>query len=320
MTVDTTTHSPETLVFRKRTAGSWLRSVALAVLLFGAASSFGLWLFLPYTWLWYLISGPLEFTPNFGLTILFVTAFCELFFVPMLIYAAWGGSSLVLKRAEARAVNELDRERLGNVVEEVALAAGVTTPKVMIIADRAPNAMAAGRGRRNATVVVTTGLLELLNRQQLQAVVAHEIAHVVNSDIWFDTFLSANCSFYDNFYNQVRWQSANDKTSRNWWFLLFLPTWICAGLTRLSGMAASRQREILADDTAVKLTRDPKALIAALRAIATSERQLRVSRGLVNLLILDPEDPESTESTWRRSHPPLAERVFRLEELAEKNG
>jgi heat shock protein HtpX len=167
--------------------------------------------------------------------------------------------------------------------------------------------MTAGRGPKDATVVVTTGLLAVMNRQELQAVVAHEIAHIKDGDLRFMTFLAVSTA---------RFRSAMS-------FLLEAYTWSIAGIVvwppvaltqhclLLARRAMSRERELLADDTAVLLTRDPRALVSALTKIGSSPvPPHRWKADIAPLFIVDPNHVWTGEDTV-----PLRERVERLREL-----
>ena len=228
-------------------------------------------------------------------------------YLPMLVWTTLRSGQIVLRRAEARAPDGLNEKRLANVLEELSLAADLPCPKAAIIDDDFPNAMTAGRGPGDATIVVTTGLLHALNRQELQAVVAHEIAHIADGDIRFMTFMAANTSRL-----QAAMSSVLDLYNWSW---LCLILWPSVGLARqgvkVARRGASRERELLADDTAVALTRDPDALVSALTRIGSSTARSALTRDDISMLfIVDPQH------TWTGGDsPPLRERIQRIRQL-----
>lgn len=230
-------------------------------------------------------------------------------YLPMLAWATLRSGQIVLRRAQTRAPDALSEQRLADVLEELSLAAGLPCPKSAIIDDDFPNAMTAGRGPGDATVVVTTGLLRVMNRQELQAVVAHEVAHIVDGDIRFMTFMAANTS---------RLQVAMSWVMEAYSFTpLAIVLWPSVGLARqgikVARRGASRERELLADDTAVAFTRDPDALVGALTRIGSSTaRSPQMREDISMLFIVDPQH------TWTGGDsPPLRERIERIRQLRD---
>lgn len=306
---------PDASQLPKQVSVSRFRSVLLAFLFSGICAGFGFIVGITNLILWDLLSiedGAFLTRAQASVLVVKLPVLFAIAYAPVLLFTWLRGGSIVLRRAGARVASTLEERRVGDVAEEVAIAAGVPAPGVLIIDDNAPNALVAGSDPRHATIAVTTGLVGLLNREQIQAVVAHEIAHVINGDIRFNTFLCANSSRFGAFADWI------DRFGSQWYnplILLWPGAVICRWMSRLSGLAASRQRTFLADATAVTLTRDPLALIGALRALASAVVESRAHDDLVNLYVVDPGNPSSERSTWAHAHPSLRERIRRLEEL-----
>jgi len=302
----------------QRIADTRLQSVLIAALFVGVCSSFGVLLALTCLVGWTMLAakppgGPV---PSVWQSVAIIAAFGLVFavgYAPVLVRTWVRGASMVTARAGARAVSSPHERRAANVVEEVAIAAGAPVPAVAIIDDAALNCMTAGSKPTDATIAVTTGLLGALDRQELQAVAAHELAHIINGDLRFNTFLAANSSRFGEFSDAVRYHAYTDHR----WLVVLLPAARTAGwLTGITSLAASRKREVLADYTAVLLTRDPAALISALRKLADSpERMASAHRDLVNLYIVDPADPAGERNRRRNAHPSVARRIEALERL-----
>jgi heat shock protein HtpX len=244
------------------------------------------------------------------------------------------GDKLVLATSQAREVNEETAPQLINVVREISIAAGVPMPHVYVIEDSAPNAFATGRDPEHASVAVTTGLLEKMDREELQGVLGHELSHVRNYDIRFTLLvgvLVGSVALLSDFF--LRWtfwfgggsrSSNNDNRDRGGgglqalFFILAIGLSILAPIaSRLVQLAVSRQREYLADASSVELTRNPHGLERALEKIATDREVLEVaSRATQHLYFTNPiKKFEARASGLMSTHPPIVERVNRLREL-----
>lgn len=240
------------------------------------------------------------------------------------------GDSILLAASRAREIQKADHPQLFNVVEELTIAAGLPMPKIYIIEDSAPNAFATGRDPQNASVAITRGLLEKLNREELQGVMAHELSHIQNRDILYATLIGAIAGaiilISDVFLRSLRLSSGRgSKSSRGKGSggaaLIVLMGMILAILApviaRLLQLAVSRQREYLADASAALMTRYPEGLASALEKIARDPDPLEVaSRATQHLYIVNPFEKEkwSLDSLWS-THPPLEERIRRLRAL-----
>ncbi len=295
---------------------SWLLVLVVAVVLgvmggvIGAATGFGWW----------------------GIGIAITVA------AVMSVGSFFAGDRLVLLSSGAKQIDPAqpaaeDRQLL-NVVNEMRLASGLPMPAVYVIDDTAPNAFATGRDPKHASIAVTKGLLEKMDREELQGVIAHEMSHVGNYDIRFTllvgVLVGAIALLADWFLRFTFWgggrRSSNDNDRGGGGggaaAILFLIAIVLAILapiiSRLVQLAVSRRRESLADVSGVELTRNPIGLASALRKIADDPEVLEVAnRATQHLYIVNPIQSfeERSKSMWD-THPPIAERVRTLEGLA----
>jgi heat shock protein HtpX len=258
----------------------------------------------------------------------------------MSIGSYFAGDQLVLISSGAKEIPQQqppDQYRqLLNVVTEMSLASGLPMPKVYVINDTAPNAFATGRDPKHASVAVTTGLLEKMDREQLQGVIGHELSHVGNYDIRFSLLvgvlvgsiaLLADWFLRFTFWGGGRRDSNNDRGGGGGaaaiLFILALVLAVVAPLIgRMVQLAVSRSRESLADVSAVELTRNPVGLARALRTIADDPEVLEVAnRATQHLYIVNPikSFEHRSKSMWD-THPPIAERIAVLRGLAGQFG
>ncbi len=242
----------------------------------------------------------------------------------------FGGDKLVLKVSGARPVDETSAPQLLNVVREMALAANVPMPAVYVIDDSAPNAFATGRDPAHASVAITTGLLEKLDREELQGVIGHELSHVRNLDIRFSlmvgVMVGAIAILADFFLRFTFWgggRRSNDRDSGGGGaqaivFVIAIALAILAPLiSRFIQLAVSRQREYLADASAIELTRNPYGLERALAKISADPEVLEVAnRGTQHMYFTNPiKKFEKRSSGLMSTHPPILDRINRLREL-----
>ncbi len=247
------------------------------------------------------------------------------------IIAWFGGSSMILTISGAKPIEKADHPQLWNVVEELCIACGLSTmPKIYIIEDTAPNAFATGRDPQHASVAITTGLLEKLDRDELQGVMAHELSHVRNFDIRYamlvGVMVGAIALFCDMFLRSLRvggrrMRSSNNKNAGGGQIVILVLALVLAILAPISAlalqMAISRKREFLADASGAELTRLPEALARALRKISNDQEVLEAAnRATQHLYIVNPiKSFEERSSKLFATHPPLEERVKRLESM-----
>jgi heat shock protein HtpX len=257
----------------------------------------------------------------------------------MSVGSFFAGDALVMATSGAREVDRLkppDRyQQLLNVVEEMRLAGGLPPPRVWVIDDSAPNAFATGRDPKHASVAVTTGLLDKLDREQLQGVIGHEMSHIGNLDIRFGllvgVLVGSIALLADWFLRFTFWGGGRRSDSDRGGgggaaaviFVLALVLAVVAPLIgRLVQASVSRTRESLADVTAVELTRNPIGLARALRTISDDTEVLEVAnRATQHLYIVNPikSFEERAKSLWD-THPPIGERIRALESVAGQMG
>ena len=242
----------------------------------------------------------------------------------------FAGDSLVLTVSGAREVDEAAAPQLMNVVRELAIAANVPMPRVYVIDDTAPNAFATGRDPKHASVAITTGLLEKLDREELQGVIAHELSHVRNLDIRFSLVVGVMVGtiaiLADFFLRFTFWgggrgrdrDSGGGGGAQAVVFIIAIVLAVLAPLiSRFIQLAVNRQREYLADASAVELSRNPYGLERALAKIAGDAEVLEVAnRGTQHMYFTNPiKKFEDRSSGLMSPHPPIIERINRLREL-----
>ncbi len=241
----------------------------------------------------------------------------------------FGGDKLVLTASGAKPVDESSAPQLMNVVREMAIAANVPMPAVYIIDDSAPNAFATGRDPQHASVAVTTGLLEKLDREELQGVLGHELSHVRNFDIRFTLIVAvmvgAIAILADFFLRFTFWGGGRRNNDREGGggaqaiiFVIAIVLAILAPIiARFIQLAVSRQREYLADASSVELTRNPHGLERALAKISGDQEVLEVAnRGTQHMYFTNPiKKFEKRSSGLMSTHPPILDRINRLRQL-----
>lgn len=249
--------------------------------------------------------------------------------VILALVATFSGPSIVLGISGAREATKEEDQVLSNVAEEMAIAAGIPKPKVYVIDDTAPNAFATGRDPLNGVVVFTQGILRKLNRDELQAVMAHEVSHIRNYDIRFMTtiaLIAGVIPLLADFLKRMAWygggrRRSKDDSGQAIFMILALVLAILAPLfSMMLQLAVSRKRELLADASAVDLTRNPDALASALQKIASDPEPLEAAnRATQHLYIVNPMKAWDDEgSSIFSTHPPLSERLRQLEQLGAR--
>jgi heat shock protein HtpX len=242
----------------------------------------------------------------------------------------FAGDQLVLTVSGAREIDDTSAPQVMNVVREMAIAANVPMPRVYVIDDTAPNAFATGRDPKHASVAVTTGLLEKLDREELQGVLGHELSHVRNYDIRFSlvvgVMVGAIAILADFFLRFTFWGGGRgrDRDSGGGGgaaviiMLVAITLAILAPLiSRFIQLAVSRQREYLADASSVELTRNPYGLERALAKISGDPEVLEVAnRGTQHMYFTNPiKKFEARSSSLMSTHPAILDRINRLREL-----
>jgi heat shock protein HtpX len=235
------------------------------------------------------------------------------------------GSDIVLAIGHARVATPEEDQVLHNVVEEMALAAGLPMPKIYVVDDEAPNAFATGRDPEHSAIAVTTGLIHKLNRDELQGVVGHEMGHIRNNDIRFMTSISLIAGLIPllaDVFLRMQWfglgrsrdrdRGNNDGLGTIFMIVGFVLAILAPIFSVLLNMAVSRQREFMADSTSAQLTRYPEGLASALEKISADPTRLRSSnRAMQHMYIVSPRLLRSGTDLYS-SHPSTAERVAAL--------
>lgn len=242
----------------------------------------------------------------------------------MAVYAYYWGERAVMTSLLARPVDRDDPEQreLANVVLEMSLAAGLPAPAVFVVPDPAPNALAAGRDPQHAVIALTAGALALFDREETQGVVAHEMAHIAAGDTKVMTLVSVlfgSLAMLSDWGRRVPlWGAGFGLGALLVAVPVFLLALVAPFISRLLALTVARQREFLADATAVQLTRNPHGLTRALRKITASRSPVReATRGTAHLFIVNPlrRRIDEKSSRWAdlfSTHPPLEHRIALL--------
>jgi heat shock protein HtpX len=242
----------------------------------------------------------------------------------------YSGDKLVLASSHAQEITPEQAPQLFNVVQEMAIAANVPMPKVYIIEDPSPNAFATGRDPDHSSIAVTTGLLQKMNREELQGVIGHEMSHVRNYDIRFTlivgVLVGSIALLAQLFLRYTFWFGGgrgrdNDRGGGGGLAVILLLIGVVMAIlapifSALVQMAVSRQREYLADASSVELTRNPHGLENALAKLASDAEPLHSANGATqHLYIVNPLKKLGGGSALFDTHPPIVDRINRLRAL-----
>ena len=237
----------------------------------------------------------------------------------------WASDKIVLTMTGAKEIQESDNPKLFNLIQEVAIASGLKMPKVAIVEDSAPNAFATGRNPDKALIAFTTGILNAMDREELQGVIAHELSHVANRDTLVSAVAATTAgaiAILSDFLTRMMWfggGSRRDDRDNNQNPLAIIFSLIILILAPLAAMllrsAISRRREALADATAVAFTRNPTGLRRALEVLAadTTVVQQR-STAVAHIWIESPLDGSSVSKLFS-THPPIEDRIATLRKM-----
>jgi heat shock protein HtpX len=230
------------------------------------------------------------------------------------------GDTVVLSATNAKPADTKEYQYLRDTIEGLSIASGISTPKAYVIQSEDLNAFATGRNPENASIAVTTGLINTLNRQELEGVIGHEISHIKNRDILFMTLVAVLvglAAIISHLIIRSLWFGARqDRRDKNGFMILLLIIGVILAIiapiaTRLVQYAISRKREYLADASGVSLTRYPEGLASALEKIANKNKgRINVSDAVSHLFFVDPKQT-SLDSLFA-THPPIKERIKRL--------
>ncbi len=260
---------------------------------------------------------------RFGLLIAGITS------ALVLLFAWFAGSGTLLALSGAQEIKKADHPQLFNVVEEMSIAAGIPMPRVFIIHTDAPNAFATGATPSHSAVAITTGLLDKLSREELQGVMAHEIGHIRNFDIRYTMLMAimagAIVLLSDVFLRTTFWTGGGRRRSSNkdsggiqaaLMIIGIILAILAPLLTALIKLALSREREYLADASAVEFTRNPNGLASALDKLAADKTPMEASQAVAPLYIVNPKlGLRGGGDNLLSTHPPIAKRIQRLREL-----
>jgi heat shock protein HtpX len=255
--------------------------------------------------------------------------FAVIFSVLMNVIAYWYSDKIVLKMARAVPIEHKNAPELYRIVENLCITAGLAMPKIYLIHEAQPNAFATGRNPKHAVVAVTEGLLEKLDRSELEGVIAHELSHIGNRDMLLSTVIVVLVGFIsilsDMFLRSriFGFRSRNDREGGQTQAILMLIGVALAILAPIAAilmqLAISRKREFLADTSGTLLTRYPEGLASALEKISADPTPMRVANNTTAHLWLDDPFKGKKKTSWLHrlfmTHPPIEERVKALRGL-----
>ena len=236
----------------------------------------------------------------------------------------YGSDKLVLTMTGAKLIQESDNPKLFNLIQEVTIASGMPMPKVAIVIDDAPNAFATGRNPEHALIAFTTGILDVMDRDQLQGVIAHEMAHVANRDTLVSAVAATTAgaiAILSDMLTRMMWFGGGRDRNREGGgnpiaLVISLVILILAPLAAMMLKSAiSRKRESLADATAVSFTRNPAGLRSALEVLAADSTVVHQrSTAVDHIWIESPLDAKSVSKLFS-THPPIQERIAVLKSM-----
>jgi heat shock protein HtpX len=239
-----------------------------------------------------------------------------------IIYAVvqyFASGSLAMAMSGAKEIEKKENPRLYNIVENLSITTGLPMPKVYIINDEAPNAFATGRDPKHAAVAATTGLMDVMNDKELTAVMAHEMSHVKNYDIRVSMIvfgltcvigLISDLAFRFMFYGSRR---RDNEGSPVGYVLVLIAAVLSPLVATIAQMAVSRQREYLADASAVNITRYPEGMIDALKKLQSHSRPMRSQNIAAESMYINDPLKKGFFNNLLSSHPPIEKRIERLE-------
>ncbi len=242
--------------------------------------------------------------------------------VAAIIYALiqyYASSSIAMAMTGAREITKKDNPRFYNIVENLSITTGLPMPKVYVIDDQAPNAFATGRDPKHSAVAATTGLIDIMNDKELTAVMAHEMSHVKNYDIRVSMIvfgltcvigLISDLAFRMMFYGNRR---RDNEGSPVGYVLVMIAAILSPVFAGLAQMAVSRQREYLADASAVQITRYPEGMIDALKKLQAHSQPMKSQNIAAEVMYINSSLRKGFFSELFSTHPPIEKRIERLE-------
>ncbi len=279
---------------------------------------------------WLLMAGFLGVVMAIGWAVSYyfhspgILVFAVIFAVAMNVFAYWNSDKVVVAMAGAKPADPAQYADLHNTVENLAITAGLPKPKIYIIDDPAPNAFATGRDKNHAVVAVTTGLLAIMDKTELEGVLAHELSHIGNRDMLVSTVAVVLVGFVtlvsDFFLRSSLFGGGgrdNDNKSNPVLMIIAVVLIVLAPIVAtLMQLAISRKREFLADASGALLTRYPEGLANALRKIGAYQQPMRrANNAIAHLYISNPFGARAKVSGLAKlfmTHPPVEERIAAL--------
>jgi len=285
---------------------------------------------------WFLMTGFLVFVIAIGWlfssildssVILYLAVFVSIF---MSVGGYWFSDKLVLRMANAKLIKKSDNPELYRIVENLCITAGLPVPKIYIINESQLNAFATGRDKNHAVVAVTRGLLEKLNKVELEGVIAHELGHIGNKDMLLSTVIvvfAGIIALLSDFFLRIsffggRGRDSDDNKAGALLIILGIVAAILAPIAAsLIKLSISRKREFLADATGALLTRYPEGLASALEKISADVTPMKIANNATAHLFIDSPFNEKQSSNWFvklfSTHPPIEERIRALKDMKE---
>lgn len=251
-----------------------------------------------------------------------ILVFAVIFSIATNVWAYWFSDRVVIAMSGAKPASEAEYPELNNIVENLAITAGLPKPKLYVIQDPAPNAFATGRNKEHAAVAVTTGLMQMMNRSEVEGVIAHELSHIGNRDMLVSTVAVVLVGFVtlvsDFFLRSTLLGGGDNDRNKNPILMLVAVAFIVLSpvVATLIQLAISRKREFLADASGALLTRYPEGLASALQKIGGYQAPMRrANNATAHLYISNPFGPKAAMSGLARlfmTHPPIEARVKAL--------
>jgi heat shock protein HtpX len=249
------------------------------------------------------------------------------FAVVMNFFSYWFSASIVLKLYKAREITEVENPELYGMVRKLATVAKLPMPKVCIIQNPTPNAFATGRNPANGVVAVTTGIMQLLNKEELEGVIAHELAHIGNRDILIGTIAATIAGAVMMLASMARWGAilggGNKQGGLSNNIVIALALSIIAPIAAMIvQMAVSRTREYEADASAARLTKNPNALASALNKISSGVERVPMDTAnpaTAHMFIMNPFSGKKALNLFS-THPAVEDRIKRLQAMDRSSG
>lgn len=231
---------------------------------------------------------------------------------------------IVLGISNARPATEEQDKLLSSILDNLCIASGLPRPKLYVIDDPSPNAFATGRNPENAVICFTTGLIEKMNKYELEGVMAHELSHIKNYDILLSTVISVFVGFIvilsDIATRAIFFRGSDNKNSNPIVLLIGLVFLILSPIfSTMIQLAVSRKREYLADASSVEMTRNPEGLISALQKLSEISTPLEsANKATAHMYIVNPlkaKSKDKKQNSLFSTHPPIEDRISRLENI-----